>query len=97
MRTKGLDRLTIGRVMGWTSLRILQRIYDQASPTDDFAALPLAALPGVVGLLLADRFSLLAYRGALPLVPFLLAGWPVSRAGVGCDRLSSELAGARTG
>ena len=36
MRTKGLDPLTIARVMGWTSLRMLQRIYDQASPTDDF-------------------------------------------------------------
>jgi len=33
MRTKGLDPLTIARVMGWTSLRMLQRIYDQASPT----------------------------------------------------------------
>jgi integrase/recombinase XerD len=39
MRTKGLDPLTIARVMGWTSLRMLQRIYDQASPTDDFDAM----------------------------------------------------------
>jgi integrase len=27
MRTKGLDPLTIARVMAWTSLRMLQRIY----------------------------------------------------------------------
>jgi integrase/recombinase XerD len=39
MRTKGLDPLTIARVMGWTSLRMLQRIYDQASPTNDFDAM----------------------------------------------------------
>jgi len=39
MRTKGLDPLTIARVMGWTSLRMLQRLYDQASPTDDFDAM----------------------------------------------------------
>jgi len=39
MRTKGLDPLTIARVMGWTSLRMLQRIYDQASPADDFDAM----------------------------------------------------------
>ncbi len=39
MRTKGLDPLTIARVMGWTSLRMLQRIYDQASPSDDFDAM----------------------------------------------------------
>ena len=39
MRTKGLDPLTIARVMGWTSLQMLQRIYDQASSTDDFNAM----------------------------------------------------------
>lgn len=39
MRTKGLDPLTIARVMGLTSLRMLQRIYDQATPTDDFDAM----------------------------------------------------------
>jgi integrase len=39
MRTKGIDPLTIARVMGWTSLRMLQRIYDQASPLDDFDAM----------------------------------------------------------
>jgi integrase/recombinase XerD len=39
MRTKHVDPLTITRVMGWTSMRMLQRIYDQASPVDDFAAL----------------------------------------------------------
>jgi integrase/recombinase XerD len=39
MRTKGPDPLTIARVMGWTSLRVLLRIYDQASPTDDFSAM----------------------------------------------------------
>jgi integrase/recombinase XerD len=39
MRTKRVDPLTIARVMGWTSLRMLQRIYDQASPTDDFEAM----------------------------------------------------------
>ena len=39
MRTKGVDPLTIARVMGWTSLRMLQRIYDQASPADDFQAM----------------------------------------------------------
>jgi len=39
MRTKHVDPITITRVMGWTSLRMLQRIYDQAAPVDDFAAL----------------------------------------------------------
>lgn len=39
MRTKGLDPLTIARVVGWTSLRMLQRIYNQASPKDDFDAM----------------------------------------------------------
>ncbi len=39
MRTKRVDPLTIARVMGWTSLRMLQRIYDQASPEDDFQAM----------------------------------------------------------
>ncbi len=39
MRTKRVDPLTIARVMGWTSLRMLQRIYDQASPTDHFEAM----------------------------------------------------------
>jgi len=42
MRTKGLDPLTIVRVMGWTSLRMLQRIYDQASRMDDFDAMAWA-------------------------------------------------------
>lgn len=39
MRTKGLDPLTIARVMGWTSLRMLQRIYDQATAADDYDAM----------------------------------------------------------
>jgi integrase/recombinase XerD len=39
MRTKRVDPLTVARVMGWTSLRMLQRIYDQASPEDDFQAM----------------------------------------------------------
>jgi integrase len=39
MRTKRVDPLTIARVMGWTSLTMLQRIYDQASPEDDFQAM----------------------------------------------------------
>jgi site-specific recombinase XerD len=39
MRTRGVDPLTTARVMGWTSLRMLQRIYDQASPEDDFQAM----------------------------------------------------------
>jgi integrase len=38
-RTKRVDPLTIARVMSWTLLRMLQRIYDQASPVDDFAAM----------------------------------------------------------
>src|SRR2546427_3761946 len=46
MRTKHVDPLTIARVMGWTSLRMLQRIYDQATPEDDFQALT-SLLPGV--------------------------------------------------
>ncbi len=39
MLTKRVDPLTIARVIGWTSLRMLQRIYDQASPEDDFQAM----------------------------------------------------------
>ena len=39
MRTRRVDPLTIARVMGWTSLRMLQRIYDQATPEDDFQAM----------------------------------------------------------
>lgn len=39
MRTRGLDALTIARVMGWTSLRMLQRIYDQSTPADDYDAM----------------------------------------------------------
>src|SRR5438067_10192166 len=39
MRPKGVDPLTIARVMGRTSLRMLQRIYDQASPVDDFSVM----------------------------------------------------------
>lgn len=36
---EGLDALTIARVMGWTSLRMLQRIYDQSNPADDHDAM----------------------------------------------------------
>lgn len=39
MRKKGVDPLTIARVMGWTSLRMLQRIYDQTTALDDFDAM----------------------------------------------------------
>lgn len=39
MRTKQVDPMTICRVMGWTSMRMLQRIYDQAAPEDDFAVM----------------------------------------------------------
>ena len=35
---KGVDPLTIARVLGWTSLRMLQRIYDQTAALDDYAA-----------------------------------------------------------
>ncbi|MGH7866486.1 MAG: tyrosine-type recombinase/integrase [Candidatus Dormibacteraceae bacterium] len=39
MRRKGLDPLTIARVMGWTSLRMLQDIYDQSVSADDYDAM----------------------------------------------------------
>jgi site-specific recombinase XerD len=39
MRTKHVDPMTICRVMGWTSMRMLQRIYDQAAPEDDYATM----------------------------------------------------------
>ena len=34
-----------------------------------------SVLPGVVGLALADAFSLLVYHGNLPLLPCVMAGW----------------------
>lgn len=43
MRTKGLDPSTIARVMGRTSLRMLQRIHDQATAVDDYDAMWAAA------------------------------------------------------
>jgi hypothetical protein len=37
--------------------------------------LALSVLPGAVGLVLVDAFSILVYKGSLPLLPFLLVGW----------------------
>lgn len=40
----------------------------------------LALAPGVIGVVLAFAFLLLVYNGALPLLPFLTAGWLCSLA-----------------
>lgn len=37
-------------------------------------------LPGVVGLVLVDAFSILIHKGSLPLLPFLLLAWLLTEA-----------------
>jgi hypothetical protein len=39
-------------------------------------------VPGFLALSLADLFNVLVYRGGLPLLPFVLAGWVISEVGV---------------
>jgi hypothetical protein len=45
-----------------------------------FGDLAWSALPGAVGLLLLDAFSILVYKGGLPLLPFLLVAWLLTEA-----------------